>query len=218
MAGDALVLAACALTGRGVKKLGATDQSPATPPCSSGTSGVGKSSLINRLYGEDIQATVEVRTSDAKGRHTTSWREMILLPQGGVVIDTPGMREFHLWIASEGSKQTFPEFDALSVRCHFRDCTHTRRISVRCWKRSPPARSRASDMTVSSNSNSKSASCAKPKREPLTKPVRKATTGAIACQAWWIEQPFSDNTGINTVDLCDNGLWVFHREHFIRHF
>jgi ribosome biogenesis GTPase len=51
---------------------------------------------------------------------------MIFLPQGGVVIDTPGMREFHLWIASEGSKQTFPEVDALSVRCHFRDCTHTK--------------------------------------------------------------------------------------------
>ena len=65
-----------------------------------GTSGVGKSSLINRLYGEDIQATVEVRQNDAKGRHTTSWREMIFLPQGGVVIDTPGMREFHIWIAS----------------------------------------------------------------------------------------------------------------------
>jgi ribosome biogenesis GTPase len=98
-----------------------------------GTSGVGKSSLINRLYGEDIQATVEVRTDDAKGRHTTSWREMIFLPQGGVVIDTPGMREFHIWIASEGSKQNFPEIDALSVRCHFRDCTHTKenRCAVR---------------------------------------------------------------------------------------
>jgi ribosome biogenesis GTPase len=51
---------------------------------------------------------------------------MIFLPQGGVVIDTPGMREFHIWIASEGSKQQFPEVDALSVGCHFRDCTHTK--------------------------------------------------------------------------------------------
>jgi ribosome biogenesis GTPase len=125
VAGDALVLAACALTGRGVKKLGQLIQ-PGDTAVFIGTSGVGKSSLINRLYGEDIQATVEVRTNDAKGRHTTSWREMIFLPQGGVVIDTPGMREFHLWIASEGSKQTFPEVDALSVRCHFRDCTHTK--------------------------------------------------------------------------------------------
>jgi len=50
---------------------------------------------------------------------------MIFLPQGGVVIDTPGMREFHLWIATEGSKHTFPDLDALSVRCHFPGCTHT---------------------------------------------------------------------------------------------
>jgi ribosome biogenesis GTPase / thiamine phosphate phosphatase len=125
VAGGALVLAACALTGRGLKTLSELIK-PGDTAVFIGTSGVGKSSLINRLYGEDIQATVEVRTTDAKGRHTTSWREMIFLPQGGVVIDTPGMREFHIWIASEGSKQTFPEVDALSVRCHFRDCTHTK--------------------------------------------------------------------------------------------
>ena len=125
VAGDALVLAACALTGRGVEQLAQLIK-PGDTAVFIGTSGVGKSSLINRLYGENIQATVEVRTNDAKGRHTTSWREMIFLPQGGVVIDTPGMREFHIWIASEGSKQAFPEVDALSVRCHFRDCTHTK--------------------------------------------------------------------------------------------
>jgi ribosome biogenesis GTPase len=124
LAGDALVLAACALTGRGVKKVEQLIK-PGDTAVFIGTSGVGKSSLINRLYGEDIQATVEVRISDAKGRHTTSWREMIFLPQGGVVIDTPGMREFHIWIASEGSKQTFPEIEALSAGCHFRNCTHT---------------------------------------------------------------------------------------------
>jgi ribosome biogenesis GTPase len=125
VAGGALVLAACALTGRGVKKLSDLIK-PGDTAVFIGTSGVGKSSLINRLYGEDIQATMEVRTSDAKGRHMTSWREMIFLPQGGVVIDTPGMREFHIWIASEGSKQAFPEIEALSPRCHFRNCTHTK--------------------------------------------------------------------------------------------
>ncbi len=125
VAGDALVLAACALTGRGVKKLSALIKSGDTVVFI-GTSGVGKSSLINRLYGEDIQATVEVREQDAKGRHTTSWREMIFLPQGGVVIDTPGMREFHIWAAGEGAKETFPEIEALSSGCHFRDCTHTK--------------------------------------------------------------------------------------------
>ncbi len=125
VAGDALVLAVCALTGRGVKKLAQLIK-PGDTAVFIGTSGVGKSSLINRLYGEDIQATLEVRTQDAKGRHTTSWREMIFLPQGGVVIDTPGMREFHLWIAGEASKQSFPEVEALSLRCHFPNCTHAK--------------------------------------------------------------------------------------------
>ena len=123
-AGDALVLAVCALTGRGLKKLTALIQ-PGHTVAFIGTSGVGKSSLINQLYGEDLMPTIEVRTQDSKGRHTTSWREMIFLPQGGVVIDTPGMREFHLWGASEGAQETFPEIEALAAGCRFRDCTHT---------------------------------------------------------------------------------------------
>ena len=123
-AGNALVLAVCAISGRGVKKLAASIK-PGDTVAFIGTSGVGKSSLINRLHGEDLMPTVEVRAQDAKGRHTTSWREMIFLPKGGVVIDTPGMREFHLWGASEGAKETFPEIEALAVGCHFRDCTHT---------------------------------------------------------------------------------------------
>lgn len=124
-AGDALVLAVCALTGRGIKKLSAQIK-PGDTVAFIGTSGVGKSSLINQLYGEDLMPTIEVRTQDAKGRHATSWREMIFLPNGGVVIDTPGMREFHFWGASEGAKETFPEIEALAAGCHFRDCTHTK--------------------------------------------------------------------------------------------
>ena len=124
-AGDALVLPVCALTGRGLKKLSTLIKSGDTVAFI-GTSGVGKSSLINQLYGEDLQATMEVRADDAKGRHTTSWREMIFLPQGGVVIDTPGMREFHIWAAGEGARETFPEIEALAAQCHFRDCTHTK--------------------------------------------------------------------------------------------
>lgn len=123
--GDILVLAACALTGRGVKKLAGLIK-PGDTVAFIGTSGVGKSSLINRLYGEEIAPTLEVRESDAKGRHATSWREMIFLPKGGVVIDTPGMREFHIWAAGEGARETFPEIEALAVSCHFRDCTHTK--------------------------------------------------------------------------------------------
>lgn len=95
-----------------------------------GPSGVGKSSLINRLYGEEIQATIEVREQDAKGRHTTSWRELIQLPNGGLVIDTPGMREFHIWMADGGLEEAFPDIEEMGVRCHFRDCSHT--VEKRC--------------------------------------------------------------------------------------
>jgi ribosome biogenesis GTPase / thiamine phosphate phosphatase len=95
-----------------------------------GPSGVGKSSLINHLYGEEIQASTEVREDDAKGRHTTTWRELIVLPNGGLVIDTPGMREFHIWLAGEGLQETFPEIDELALRCHFRQCSHT--VENRC--------------------------------------------------------------------------------------
>ena len=116
----------CAITGRGMKKL-AAEIKPGDTVAFIGTSGVGKSSLINQMYGDELMPTVEVRDQDAKGRHTTTWREMIFLPKGGVVIDTPGMREFHLWdLAGPGTRETFPEFEALSLRCHFRDCTHTR--------------------------------------------------------------------------------------------
>lgn len=91
-----------------------------------GSSGVGKSSLINCLYGEEVQATAEVREQDAKGRHITSWRELIVLPQGGCVIDTPGMREFHMWMADSGLRQAFPDIDVLATQCRFRDCGHVR--------------------------------------------------------------------------------------------
>ncbi|MFM1944011.1 MAG: ribosome small subunit biosis GTPase RsgA [Verrucomicrobiota bacterium] len=95
-----------------------------------GTSGVGKSSLINVLYGEEIFPTLEVRESDAKGRHSTTWRELIVLPQGGVVIDTPGMREIHMWMADQGLEEVFPDVEELALQCHFRSCSHT--VEKRC--------------------------------------------------------------------------------------
>jgi ribosome biogenesis GTPase / thiamine phosphate phosphatase len=88
-----------------------------------GSSGVGKSTLVNRLVGDNVSLTGAVK-EDGKGRHTTSQRELMRLPSGGLVIDTPGMRELQLW-ASEGSvDQAFEDIDSLAAGCRFSDCQH----------------------------------------------------------------------------------------------
>ena len=89
-----------------------------------GSSGVGKSTIINRLLGADRQRTREVRSGDSRGRHTTTQRELILMPHGGLLIDTPGMRELQLWDSTEALKDAFEDIDALAAGCHFRDCAH----------------------------------------------------------------------------------------------
>ncbi len=93
-----------------------------------GSSGVGKSSIINRLIGADILAVNETREQDSRGRHTTTRRELILLPNGGLLIDTPGMRELHLWEANEGVDEVFDDIENIASRCYFSDCTHTNEI------------------------------------------------------------------------------------------
>lgn len=87
-----------------------------------GSSGVGKSTLINKLAGEELLTTSEIRQDD-KGRHTTTRRELLVLPQGGTVIDTPGMRE--LGVESVDLSRSFSDIDDLAGKCRFRDCTHT---------------------------------------------------------------------------------------------
>ncbi|MFJ5848226.1 ribosome small subunit-dependent GTPase A [Streptomyces sp. NPDC092903] len=90
-----------------------------------GPSGAGKSTLGNRLLGEDLLATGAVRDSDGKGRHTTAWRELLPLPHGGVLLDTPGLRGVGLHDADEGLDQTFAEITELARDCRFADCAHT---------------------------------------------------------------------------------------------
>jgi len=89
-----------------------------------GSSGVGKSTLINQLLGYERQAVGETRTSDDKGRHITSTREMIILPEGGILIDNPGIRELQLWTSGEGISHLFQDIEELSKSCKFNDCHH----------------------------------------------------------------------------------------------
>lgn len=90
-----------------------------------GSSGVGKSSLINRLVRDADLPTGEVREKDSKGRHTTTRRELILTPGGALVIDTPGMRELQLWGVEDGVEEAFADIAALAAQCRFGNCGHT---------------------------------------------------------------------------------------------
>lgn len=89
-----------------------------------GSSGVGKSTIVNRLLGHEVQAVQETLEQDAQGRHTTRSRELFRLPGGALVVDTPGLRELALWITDTGLGQTFADIEELSAECRFHDCAH----------------------------------------------------------------------------------------------
>jgi len=89
-----------------------------------GSSGVGKSTLINKILGEERQVTNDVREMDSRGRHTTTYRELIPIPDGGLLIDTPGMREIQMWGDEESLKKAFDDIEALAEACRFNDCEH----------------------------------------------------------------------------------------------
>jgi ribosome biogenesis GTPase / thiamine phosphate phosphatase len=88
-----------------------------------GSSGVGKSTLANRLLGKDVLATGDVRR-DGRGRHTTTHRELVRLPGGALLLDTPGMRELQLWADESALEETFADVAELASRCRFTDCAH----------------------------------------------------------------------------------------------
>lgn len=89
-----------------------------------GSSGVGKSTILNGMLGEERQKIAAVSLSDGKGRHTTTHRELILFPNGGILMDNPGMRELHLWGGTEDLSESFADIENLAVNCKFRDCQH----------------------------------------------------------------------------------------------
>lgn len=117
------VVVTSAITGDGVDLLGNYAAGNRTVALI-GPSGVGKSTLVNLLVGDDVQATAEVRAGDQRGRHTTTARELVVLPGGGVLVDTPGLRAVSLWDADEGFAQAFADIEALAAQCRFSDCAH----------------------------------------------------------------------------------------------
>jgi len=117
------VVAVSATTGEGMDALAAVLVENTTAVLL-GPSGAGKSTLANRLLGEERFATADVRERDRRGRHTTTYRELVMLPTGACLIDTPGVRELGLWLDPEAVGAAFPEIEEAAQRCRFRDCRH----------------------------------------------------------------------------------------------
>ena len=116
------MLALSCYTGQGVDEIEAL-LAPGRTAVLLGSSGVGKSTLVNRLAGRDLLATGEIR-DDGKGRHTTTTRQLVVLAQGGLIIDTPGLRELGLWTSTAGTAAAFDDVEALAAECRFDDCRH----------------------------------------------------------------------------------------------
>lgn len=122
-AGAVTVLVTSKVSGEGIDELRAHLR-PSRTLALLGPSGAGKSSLVNRLVGDDVQSTGVVREADARGRHTTTARQLVPVPGGGVLLDTPGLRSLPLWDAESGVAAVFDDVEELAAACRFRDCGH----------------------------------------------------------------------------------------------
>ena len=114
-----------ALSGQGLEVL-KRYLTPGVTMCVVGSSGVGKSTLVNQLYGEEWQWTGDVNEVTGKGRHTTTSRELVPLPGGGLLIDNPGMREIQMWTDERTLRESFADVEAIASSCRFSDCKHGR--------------------------------------------------------------------------------------------
>jgi ribosome biogenesis GTPase / thiamine phosphate phosphatase len=118
----ARVIVTSSVTGRGIEEI-REELQPRKTGVLLGPSGVGKSTLINQLMSSDVMRTREIHRS-GEGRHMTSHRQLVQLPGGGMIIDTPGLREAQLWEGDEALSAVFEDIEALAVRCRFADCSH----------------------------------------------------------------------------------------------
>jgi ribosome biogenesis GTPase len=123
-AADVDVVVTSAISGIGLDRLRALARRDRTVALI-GASGVGKSRLVNALIGSSTQEIGDVRESDQRGRHTTTARELVALPGGGWLVDTPGLRSVALWDADVGLSRVFSDIEALAAQCRFKNCSHT---------------------------------------------------------------------------------------------